>query len=59
MEETYVLRIFERETVRKIHRPVRGERWSIRTNKDIKGLLQVADKVKVIKCVRLGWYGQN
>jgi hypothetical protein len=37
MEETYVLRINERETVRKIYGPVReGERWKIRTNKEIK-----------------------
>jgi hypothetical protein len=37
MEETYVLRINERETVRKIYGPVReGERWRIRANKEIK-----------------------
>jgi hypothetical protein len=37
MEETYVLRIYERETVRKIHGPLReGKRWRIRINKEIK-----------------------
>jgi len=37
MEETYVLRIYERERVRKIYGPVReGERWIIRTNKEKK-----------------------
>jgi hypothetical protein len=37
MEETHVLRIYERETIRKIHGPVReGERCRIRTNKEIK-----------------------
>jgi len=36
MEETHVLRIYERETVRKIRGPIReGERWRIRTNKEI------------------------
>jgi hypothetical protein len=37
MEETYGLRIYERQAVRKIYGPVReGERWRIRTNKKIK-----------------------
>jgi hypothetical protein len=37
MEEMYVLRIYERETVRKKYGPVReGERRRIRTNKEIK-----------------------
>jgi hypothetical protein len=37
MEETYVLRIYERETARKIYGPVREEeRWIVRTNKEIK-----------------------
>jgi hypothetical protein len=34
MEQTKVLRIYERETGRKIHEPVReGERWIIRTRR--------------------------
>jgi hypothetical protein len=37
MEETYVLRMYERQTARKIHGPVRGgERCGIRTHNEIK-----------------------
>ena len=52
MEDTNMLRIFERKTIRKIHGPIKeGERWKIRKN-EIKDILQGADIVKFIKSLR-------
>jgi hypothetical protein len=50
-------RIFERKIVRTIYRLVKGERRRIRKNKAIMHLLQVEDIVKLIKSLRLRWYG--
>jgi hypothetical protein len=50
MEETNALRIFDRKIVSKIHGLVKeGERWGIRSNKEIKDMLQGEDIVKFIK----------
>ena len=50
MEETNALRIFERKIVSKIHGLVKeGERWGIRSNKEIMDMLQGEDIVKFIK----------
>ena len=51
MEDTNMLRIFETKTIRKIHGPIKGERWKIRKN-EIKDILQGADIVKFIKSLR-------
>ena len=40
MEETNVLRIFEQKIVRKICGCVKEESWRLRTNKEIKDILQ-------------------
>jgi hypothetical protein len=58
VEETKASRIFERKIVRKIYGPVKGgERWRIRTNKEVEDILQVKDTVEFIKSLRLGWFG--
>jgi hypothetical protein len=49
MEETNVLRIFEQKIVRKICGRVKEESWRMRTNKEIKDILQEADIVKFTK----------
>jgi hypothetical protein len=58
MEETNVLKILEKRTGRKIcGRLEEGERWRIRTNKEIKKILQGTNVVKFIKSLRLRWCG--
>jgi hypothetical protein len=49
MEDTNVLRIFERKIVRKINGCVRAECWRLRTNKEIMDILQDSDIVKFAK----------
>jgi glutamine cyclotransferase len=50
MEETNALRIFERKIVSKIRGLVKeGERWGIRSNKEIKDMQQGQDTVKFTK----------
>jgi len=57
-EEKETFRLIERKNVRKINRPVQeGEGWGIIMNKEIKDILQGEDNVKLIKSLRLGWYG--
>jgi hypothetical protein len=51
------LRISERKIIRKIYGPMEGDRWRIRTIKEIKYILQGADTVKFIKSFRIRWYG--
>jgi hypothetical protein len=51
------LRISERKIIRKIYGPMKGDRWRIRTIKEIKYILQGADTVKFIKSSRIRWYG--
>jgi len=49
-EETQALRMFERKIERKIYGPkYMDERWRVRTNKEIKDILQRTDIVKLIK----------
>jgi hypothetical protein len=49
-DETNALKIFDRKVVRKMYGPVKeGECWRIRTNKEIKGILQSDDIVKSIE----------
>jgi hypothetical protein len=50
--------MFERKAVTEIYGPAQeGERWRIRTNKEIKNILQGADMVKMTKSLRQRWYG--
>ena len=57
-EETQALRMFERKIERKIYGPVEEGTWlRVRTNKEIKDVLQRTDIVKFIKSLRLRWYG--
>jgi hypothetical protein len=52
------LRISERKIIRKIYGPIiEVDSWRIRTNKEIKYILQGADIVKCIKSSRIRWYG--
>lgn len=59
-EEKKTFRLIERKNVRKMYRPVQeGEHTGIIMNKEIKGILQREDNVKLIKSIRLGWYGHG
>ena len=50
VEETNAIRIFDRKIVSKIHGLFKkGERWALRSNKEIKDMLQGEDTVKSIK----------
>ena len=53
-----MLRIFEQKIVRKICGPKKeGESWRIRTNKEIKDILQGTDVVNFITFLQQKWYG--
>jgi hypothetical protein len=57
-EETKALRMFERKIERKIYRPIEEVTWRrVRTNKDIKNILQRTGIVKFIESLRLRCYG--
>jgi hypothetical protein len=59
-EEMNALRIFERKIVRRIYGSINeGERWRIRTNKEIEDILEGADIVKFIKYLSLRWCGHS
>jgi hypothetical protein len=52
------LRVFERKFVRRIYGPVReGERWKIRSNRELEEILRGEDIVKFVKSLRLAWAG--
>jgi hypothetical protein len=52
------LGIFEKKIVRRIYGTINEvESWRIRTNKEIKDILEEADIVKFIKSFRLRWCG--
>jgi hypothetical protein len=54
-----VLRIFERKVVRGIYGPVReGERWRIRSNRELEEILGDEDIVTFVKSRRRAWLGQ-
>jgi hypothetical protein len=58
IEEMSALRISERKIIRKIYGPTKeGDSCRIRTNKEIKDIVQGADIVKFIKSSRIRWYG--
>jgi hypothetical protein len=51
--------VFERKAVRRIYGPVReGERWRIRSNRELEEILGGEDTVKFMKSRRLTWLGQ-
>jgi hypothetical protein len=57
-EEMNALTIFRRKIVRRIYGPINeGESWRIRTNKEIKDILEGADIVKLIKIsqIKMVW----
>jgi hypothetical protein len=57
-EEMNARRISQRKTIRKIYGPIKGgDSWRIRTNQEMKDILQRADIVKCIKSSRTRWYG--
>ena len=53
------LRIFERRILRKIFGPVQNEdgSWRIRMNRELNELIENADIVRFIKCIRIAWLG--
>jgi hypothetical protein len=52
------LSVFERKVVRMIYGPVReGERWRIRSNRELEEILRGEDIVKFVKSQRLAWLG--
>jgi hypothetical protein len=58
-EEKQALWMFERKIERKIYGPVEeGTWWRVRTNKEVKDILERTDIVKFIKSLRLGWSGR-
>jgi hypothetical protein len=53
------LRVFERKVVRGIYDPVReGERWRIRSNRELEEILRGEDTVTFVKSQRLAWLGR-
>ena len=57
-DEQY-LRIFEHRILRKIFGPVQNEdgSWRIRMNRELNELIENADIVRFIKCIRIAWLG--
>jgi hypothetical protein len=52
------LHVFERKVVRRIYGPVReGERWRIRSIRELVEILRGEDIVKFVKSQRLAWLG--
>jgi hypothetical protein len=52
------LRVFERKVVRMIYDPVReGERWRIRSNRELEEIIRGEDIVRFVKSQRLDWLG--
>jgi hypothetical protein len=52
------LRVFERKVVRTIYGPVKeGERWRIRSNRELEEIIRGEDIVKFVKSQRLAWLG--
>jgi hypothetical protein len=52
------LPVFEKKVVRRIYGPVReGERWRIRSNREVQEILRGEDIVKFLKSQRLAWLG--
>jgi hypothetical protein len=52
------LRVFERKVLRRIYGPVRkGERWRIRSNRELEEILKSEDTVRFVKSWRLAWLG--
>jgi hypothetical protein len=52
------LRVFERKVVRRIYGPVtEGERWRIRSNRELEEILRGEDFVKFVKSQRRAWLG--
>jgi hypothetical protein len=50
--------VFERKVVRRICGPVtEGERWSIRSNRELEEILRGEDIVKFVNSQRLAWLG--
>jgi hypothetical protein len=52
------LRVFERKVLRRIYGPVReGERWRIRSNRELEEILKGEDIVRFVKSRWLAWLG--
>jgi hypothetical protein len=52
------LHVFERKVLRRIYGPVReGERWRIRSNRELEEILRGEDIVKFVKSQWLAWLG--
>ena len=53
-----LLRIFEREILRKVKGPIQeGDIWGIRDNEELNKSINVKDIVKFIKAQRIRWLG--
>jgi hypothetical protein len=57
-DDENVLHVSERKVVRRIYGPVReGERWRIRSNRELEEIVRDEDIVKFAKSQRLAWLG--